>query len=132
MEREGISIVHPAKFIMIGSGNPAEGELRPQLLDRFGLSGELSPHPSFLSSYLCPVSWQQRAAAPPNCWIVWAVGCCAPCCLPACHAPLPCRPSSAQPAMCAHACAWARTPAQPLTHARARPPTHPPTHAQST
>lgn len=40
VEREGISIVHPAKFIMIGSGNPAEGELRPQLLDRFGLSGE--------------------------------------------------------------------------------------------
>lgn len=38
VEREGISIVHPAKFIMIGSGNPAEGELRPQLLDRFGLS----------------------------------------------------------------------------------------------
>lgn len=31
--------MHPAKFIMIGSGNPAEGELRPQLLDRFGLSG---------------------------------------------------------------------------------------------
>ncbi|GAB4818168.1 hypothetical protein N2152v2_005214 [Parachlorella kessleri] len=38
VEREGISIVHPAKFIMIGSGNPAEGELRPQLLDRFGTS----------------------------------------------------------------------------------------------
>lgn len=38
VEREGISIAHPAKFIMIGSGNPAEGELRPQLLDRFGLS----------------------------------------------------------------------------------------------
>ena len=38
VEREGISIVHPARFIMIGSGNPAEGELRPQLLDRFGLS----------------------------------------------------------------------------------------------
>lgn len=38
VEREGISIVHPAKFIMIGSGNPAEGELRPQLLDRFGMS----------------------------------------------------------------------------------------------
>ncbi len=38
VEREGISIVHPAKFIMIGSGNPQEGELRPQLLDRFGLS----------------------------------------------------------------------------------------------
>ncbi|GFR44883.1 hypothetical protein Agub_g6227, partial [Astrephomene gubernaculifera] len=38
VEREGISVVHPAKFIMIGSGNPAEGELRPQLLDRFGMS----------------------------------------------------------------------------------------------
>ncbi|GBF88319.1 magnesium chelatase ATPase subunit I [Raphidocelis subcapitata] len=38
VEREGISIAHPAKFIMIGSGNPQEGELRPQLLDRFGMS----------------------------------------------------------------------------------------------
>lgn len=38
VEREGISIVHPAKFIMIGSGTPEEGELRPQMLDRFGLS----------------------------------------------------------------------------------------------
>mmetsp|Transcript_33223 Transcript_33223/g.105913 ORF Transcript_33223/g.105913 Transcript_33223/m.105913 type:complete len:460 (+) Transcript_33223:553-1932(+) len=38
VEREGISIIHPAKFIMIGSGNPEEGELRPQLLDRFGTS----------------------------------------------------------------------------------------------
>jgi len=38
VEREGISIVHPARFIMIGSGNPQEGELRPQLLDRFGMS----------------------------------------------------------------------------------------------
>ncbi|MEW5299462.1 MAG: hypothetical protein WDW38_004509 [Sanguina aurantia] len=38
VEREGISISHPAKFIMIGSGNPTEGELRPQLLDRFGMS----------------------------------------------------------------------------------------------
>ena len=35
VEREGISLTHPAKFIMIGSGNPEEGELRPQLLDRF-------------------------------------------------------------------------------------------------
>lgn len=42
VEREGISIIHPAKFIMIGSGNPAEGELRPQLLDRFGLSVNVS------------------------------------------------------------------------------------------
>jgi magnesium chelatase ATPase subunit I len=38
VEREGISITHPAKFIMIGSGNPEEGELRPQLLDRFGMA----------------------------------------------------------------------------------------------
>ncbi|EFJ50578.1 hypothetical protein VOLCADRAFT_103792 [Volvox carteri f. nagariensis] len=42
VEREGVSIVHPAKFIMIGSGNPAEGELRPQLLDRFGMSVNVS------------------------------------------------------------------------------------------
>lgn len=42
VEREGVSIVHPAKFVMIGSGNPSEGELRPQLLDRFGLSVDVS------------------------------------------------------------------------------------------
>ena len=38
VEREGLSIRHPAKFVLVGSGNPEEGELRPQLLDRFGLS----------------------------------------------------------------------------------------------
>ena len=37
VEREGISISHPAQFVLVGSGNPEEGELRPQLLDRFGL-----------------------------------------------------------------------------------------------
>nr|WP_245521970.1 ATP-binding protein [Pyrobaculum neutrophilum] len=37
VEREGISVKHPARFILIGSMNPEEGELRPQLLDRFGL-----------------------------------------------------------------------------------------------
>lgn len=42
VEREGISITHPAKFIMIGSGNPEEGELRPQLLDRFGMACNIS------------------------------------------------------------------------------------------
>ena len=41
VEREGLSIRHPARFILIGSGNPEEGELRPQLLDRFGLSVEV-------------------------------------------------------------------------------------------
>ncbi|MDY8108471.1 magnesium chelatase ATPase subunit I [Fulvimarina sp. 2208YS6-2-32] len=38
VEREGLSVRHPAQFVLIGSGNPEEGELRPQLLDRFGLS----------------------------------------------------------------------------------------------
>lgn len=41
VEREGISICHPAKFILIGSGNPEEGELRPQLLDRFGMHAQI-------------------------------------------------------------------------------------------
>ncbi len=38
VEREGISVHHPARFILVGTMNPEEGELRPQLLDRFGLS----------------------------------------------------------------------------------------------
>lgn len=38
VEREGLSIRHPARFVLVGSGNPEEGELRPQLLDRFGMS----------------------------------------------------------------------------------------------
>ncbi|MHB8621192.1 MAG: magnesium chelatase ATPase subunit I [Chloroflexota bacterium] len=38
VEREGISLRHPARFVLVGSGNPEEGELRPQLLDRFGLA----------------------------------------------------------------------------------------------
>jgi len=42
VEREGLSIRHPARFVLIGSGNPEEGELRPQLLDRFGLSVEVT------------------------------------------------------------------------------------------
>ena len=41
VEREGLSIRHPAKFVLVGTGNPEEGELRPQLLDRFGLSVEV-------------------------------------------------------------------------------------------
>ena len=41
VEREGLSIKHDSKFVMVGSGNPEEGELRPQLLDRFGLSVEV-------------------------------------------------------------------------------------------
>lgn len=42
VEREGLSVRHPARFVLIGSGNPEEGELRPQLLDRFGLSVEVT------------------------------------------------------------------------------------------
>ena len=41
VEREGVSVEHPASFVLIGSGNPEEGELRPQLLDRFGLHVEV-------------------------------------------------------------------------------------------
>ena len=41
VEREGISIRHPARFVLVGSGNPEEGELRPQLLDRFGMQAEI-------------------------------------------------------------------------------------------
>jgi len=41
VEREGISIRHPAKFVLVGSGNPEEGDLRPQLLDRVGLHARI-------------------------------------------------------------------------------------------
>ena len=41
VERDGLSIRHPARFVLVGSGNPEEGELRPQLLDRFGLAVEV-------------------------------------------------------------------------------------------
>ncbi len=37
VERDGLSVTHPARFVLVGSGNPEEGELRPQLEDRFGL-----------------------------------------------------------------------------------------------
>ncbi len=42
VEREGLSVRHPARFVLVGSGNPEEGELRPQLLDRFGLGVEVT------------------------------------------------------------------------------------------
>jgi magnesium chelatase subunit D len=41
VEREGVSAEHPSRFVLVGSMNPEEGELRPQLLDRFGLSVEV-------------------------------------------------------------------------------------------
>ena len=46
IERDGISHRHPARFILIGTMNPEEGELRPQLLDRFGLNVALSGQPA--------------------------------------------------------------------------------------
>ena len=42
VERDGLSVSHPARFVLVGSGNPEEGELRPQLLDRFGLSVDVA------------------------------------------------------------------------------------------
>jgi len=42
VEREGVSVEHPSNFVLVGSGNPEEGELRPQLLDRFGLHAEVT------------------------------------------------------------------------------------------
>src|SRR3954453_19266418 len=42
VEREGISHEHPARFVLVGSMNPEEGELRPQLLDRFGLAVDIA------------------------------------------------------------------------------------------
>ena len=41
VEREGISFSHPARFILVGTMNPEEGDLRPQLLDRFALSVDI-------------------------------------------------------------------------------------------
>ena len=38
VEREGVSYSHPARFVLVGTMNPEEGDIRPQLLDRFGLS----------------------------------------------------------------------------------------------
>jgi magnesium chelatase subunit D len=42
LEREGLSVTHPARFLLVGTMNPEEGDLRPQLLDRFGLAADVS------------------------------------------------------------------------------------------
>src|SRR5689334_7140061 len=42
VERDGVSVEHAARFVLIGTMNPEEGELRPQLLDRFGLTVEVA------------------------------------------------------------------------------------------
>jgi magnesium chelatase subunit D len=45
VEREGVSVRHPSRFILVGTMNPEEGELRPQLLDRFGVTVEVTGNP---------------------------------------------------------------------------------------
>jgi magnesium chelatase subunit D len=45
VEREGVSVRHPSRFILVGTMNPEEGELRPQLLDRFGITVEVTGNP---------------------------------------------------------------------------------------
>jgi magnesium chelatase subunit I len=66
VEREGLSVRHPARFVLVGSGNPEEGELRPQLLDRFGLSVEVKT-PTDLPSRIAVVkrrdAFERDAAA---------------------------------------------------------------------
>merc|ERR550532_3796266 len=42
VEREGVSVRHPARFLLIGTAHPDEGDLRPQLLDRFGMTVAVS------------------------------------------------------------------------------------------
>jgi magnesium chelatase ATPase subunit I len=57
VERESISIEHPASFGLIGSGNPEEGELRPQLLDRFGLHAEVKTE-NYLANRVAIIEWR--------------------------------------------------------------------------
>jgi magnesium chelatase subunit D len=59
VEREGVSVEHPATFVLIGSGNPEEGELRPQLLDRFGLHAEVKTE-NYLNNRIDIVERRER------------------------------------------------------------------------
>lgn len=58
VERESVSIEHPASFVLIGSGNPEEGELRPQLLDRFGLHAEVKTD-NYLENRIAIVEYRE-------------------------------------------------------------------------
>jgi magnesium chelatase subunit I len=72
VEREGLSIRHPARFVIVGSGNPEEGELRPQLLDRFGLSVEVAT-PNDLESRVDVIKRRDRFERDPAMFIeAWA------------------------------------------------------------
>ena len=59
VEREGMSVVHPANFILVGTMNPEEGELRPQLLDRFGLCVDVTT-PTDIDQRLAVIELEQR------------------------------------------------------------------------
>ena len=72
VEREGLSVRHPARFVLIGSGNPEEGELRPQLLDRFGLSVDVKT-PSNLADRVAVVRERDAFDRDPNAFVArWA------------------------------------------------------------
>ena len=68
VEREGLSVRHPARFVLIGSGNPEEGELRPQLLDRFGLSVEVNT-PEDIETRVEVVRRRDRFERDPNSFV---------------------------------------------------------------
>src|SRR5437764_809102 len=65
VEREGISVEHPARFVLVGSGNPEEGELRPQLLDRFGLYVEIKT-PNSVDERIAVVARHEAFARDPQ------------------------------------------------------------------
>lgn len=68
VEREGLSVRHPARFVLVGSGNPEEGELRPQLQDRFGLSVEVKT-PEDLPTRMKVVRLRDEFERDPNAFV---------------------------------------------------------------
>lgn len=68
VEREGLSLKHPASFVLVGSGNPEEGELRPQLLDRFGLSVEVQT-PSEIAQRVDIIKRREAYEADPEAFV---------------------------------------------------------------
>ena len=68
VEREGLSVRHPARFVLIGTGNPEEGELRPQLRDRFGLFVEVST-PSAIATRIEVVKRREEFERAPRAFI---------------------------------------------------------------
>lgn len=68
VEPEGPGIRHPARFVLVGSSNPGDGELRPRLLDRLGLSGDVRT-PETIALYGLPVRNPDHVAGPRDCTI---------------------------------------------------------------